>query len=403
MTNEHILFEGFWDSLVTKAKQGAYAAAGALGSGAAKGKLSASLLSDAMFQQWKEWSASTDSPLDAQNFTQFMGKMGFSQDFTSTETAELKKFIAPSVGPANGAAPQANAPGQAPAAEAPKSANDHLDAAAQKARDARASAKPAQQTTRKPFPQSQAQKDAAAKNDTTKANDQKIKDQIAMKNKLQAKKATRESIETVMEDVVQDSELRKFFDQLAKRALKSGEAKSAAQKTVDITPTSSSSNTQQPTQAQPAPAQQAAPEQESPAQAAPVTRKPLPGSSPGEAQTPAPAAATTPQPAAAPAQPAANQQPGTAAPGVDIQFSDRDKELMNAFPAGTNLGSQVTATDPEVQELARKVMQTAFNDYKKRTPAPAPAAKPKAPAKPKPAAATPAAAPEQTPPAAPAA
>lgn len=379
MTNEK-LFEGFWDGLVTKAKQGMYAAAGALGSGAAKGKLTASLLSTAMFDQWKEWSESTGSELSKKDFAQFMGKMGFSPEFTATEVAELGKFVAPTASPAPDAQTHDGADAaEASDAEAPKSADDHLAAAAQKAKDEREAQQP-------------------------KSNDQRIKDQIATKNKFQAKRATRESIN---EDVVQDSELRKFFDQLAKRALKSGEAKSAAQKTIEINRTNSGEQQQSQPAPDQAPAQTQTPEPNT--QAAPVQRQEKPA---------APAAA---QPAAAPAQPAPAQpapvQPQPAAqtaapagpppPGSDIQLSDGEKEIMDAFPVGTNLGSQITATDPEVQQLARKVLQSAFNDYKKRTPVPAPKAK--APAKPKaapaPAAAQPAAAttPPATPPAAPAA
>lgn len=396
MTNNN-LFEGFWDSLVTKAKQGAYAAAGALGSGSAKGKLSASLLSDGMFQQWKEWAAKTGSDLNAQNFTQFLGKMGFSKDFAAVETAELNKFIGPG--------------------ERAPTADDHLDAAATKAkqeREAGANPAPAPATKakpeRKPFPQSQAQQ-AASK---TTANNAKIQQQKAMQQRMQDKKAagprakqTRESLE---EDVVQDAELRKFFDQLAKRALKSGEAKSAAQKTIEI-------NRVSPAEPEAAPAPAPAPATTSGADpaAAPTQRKAFPGAKPATpaatkttapaatkaptqsppAQQPAPAPAPAPQPAPAPAAPT------VIPPGSNIQLSDREKEIMSAFPAGTRLGTQVTATDPEVQELAQKVLQAAFDDYKKRTPVAAPKAKPKAAPKPAPAPAP--AAPPAEPPATPAA
>lgn len=375
MTNDK-LFEGFWDSLVTKAKQGAYAAAGALGSGAAKGKLSASLLSDGMFQQWKEWAAKTGSDLNTQNFTQFLGKMGFSNEFASVETAELKKFIGPD--------------------ERAPTADDHLDAAAQKAKQDReaeatpapaANAKPA----RKPFPQSSAQQ-AASK---TTANNKKAEEQKAMQQRMQAKKAagprakqTRESLE---EAVIQDAELRKFFDQLAQRALKTGEAKSAAQKTIEINRVSPAG----PEDQAPAPAPTQAPAADAPAQsqqAAPVKRKAFPGSKPGaqatQAQPPAQAPAAQPPAAQPPASPAPTPAPAPAPaptvlpPGSDIQLSDREKEIMSAFPAGTKLGTQVTATDPEVQELAQKVLQAAFDDYKKRTPVAAPKAKPKAAPKP---------------------
>lgn len=377
MTNNNNLFEGFWDSLVTKAKQGAYAAAGALGSGAAKGKLSASLLSDGMFQQWKEWAAKTGSDLNAQNFSQFLGKMGFSKDFTAVETAELNKFIGPS--------------------ERAPTADDHLDAAATKAkqdREAAANPEPATKAkpARKPFPQSAAQQ-AASK---TTANNQKMQQQKAMQQRMQDKKAagprakqTRESLE---EDVIQDAELRKFFDQLAQRALKSGEAKSAAQKTIEINRVSPAGpEDQEAAPEQEAPAPQAAPTQ----QAAPAQRKAFPGSKPGAQATPAPAQPPAQQPAQPPATPAPAPAPAPAAPtvlppGSDIQLSDREKEIMSAFPAGTKLGTQVTATDPEVQELAQKVLQAAFDDYKKRTPVAASKAKPKAAPKPAPAAAPPA-------------
>ncbi len=289
--------------------------------------------------------------------------MGFSNEFAAVETAELNKFIGPG--------------------EKAPTASDHLDAAAAKAKQADT---PAAKPVRKPFPQSAAQQ-AVSK---TSANNQKAQQQLAMKDRMQAKKAdgprakqTRESLE---EDVVQDGELRKFFDQLAQRALKNGEAKSAAQKTIEINRVSPADNT--PAEAQPA----------EPQAAAPVARKPFPGSTPGSANapaqpaTPAPAATTpTTTPQSAPAAPAASAAPTVAPPGSDIQLSDREKEIMNAFPAGTRLGGQITATDPEVQELAQKVLQAAFDDYKKRTPMAPPKAKPKA--APKPAAQPPAAPP----------
>lgn len=292
MTDNNNLLEGFWDTVITKAKQGALAVAGAAGSSTAKGKLSASLLSDAIYSQYKEWNASTGSDVNPIDFHKFLQGMGFSTDFAERESDQLATFIGstPSTDTQSTDAPPSNSTGS----------------------DEQPPPEPSG-TNRPPL-----------------GNKQRIK--RARMNGKRGRRPTRESLD---EGVVSDGELRKFFNSLAQRALKSGEAKSAAKKTMGITRT----------------ANQSAPPAASPAPATGDTPPASPQAAPTASQeTPAPAAAQTSSPAATNLPPQA--------------FTDSEKEVMNAFPAGTNLGSQIKATSPELQALAQKIMQDAFNQYK---------------------------------------
>lgn len=375
MKNEQ-LFEGFWDTLITKAKQGVYAVGGALGSGHAQGKLSASLLSDSMFQQWKQWAASTGSSLNKDDFTQFMKKMGFSDNFTTKEVAELNKFLAPTAGPADGAQDSttaqpetqatANQNSTTPAStndaeqdNGPKTADDHLAAAAQKARDAR-------EGNKKPEPDE---------------NQKAVQKQMDARNKFQAKKQQRQQAkESLNEDVVSDSELRKFFDTLAKRALKTGEAKSAAQQSISINQAGGgeTNNQQQPqrgndqapaqnqttaqTQAAPVQRQQkTAPAQKNSPSNNRANRRPLPGQPKPGAQ-PQAKPTTDQKQTTQPAQPAAQPTP---APASAKQYTPKEKEMLDRY--GDELPNQIGSADKDVTALARRIMRDAVAEYKKAT------------------------------------
>ena len=266
MNENKIIFEGFWDTLITKAKQGAYAVAGAAGSGTAKGKLTVSLLSDAMYSQFKEYIAATGSDVNPTDFKDFLGRMGYSPEFVSVETNQFKKFLSatdPINNPArreptgNTEAPadaEAEAePGQqAPRPEQgrrnrrpfPNSSPAAADSgnAAQPAANAQdnAQAEPADQTAQ---PAAEPAQSNNMRNDAQQQMHQRMQQKRA--NGPRARAKTREGIEDMDESIltekVSDSALRKFFDTLAQRALKTGEAKSAATKTIADTRTSNDS------------------------------------------------------------------------------------------------------------------------------------------------------------------
>lgn len=339
MKENNMLIEGFWDTLITKTKQGALAVAGAVGSSKARGKLSASLLSDAMFQQWNEFAASTGSELNNEDFADFLRRMGFSQEFTAREVSELGAFL-------NGhqnitdrprTEPSAEEPAAAePAAEEPKAD----DAEAKKAEEEKAKAE--QEAKVKKAQQDKANLDAKKK------RDYEAQERLNQRRNRGSYESVYPTGTQINEDVVSDGELRKFFNELAKRALKSGDAKSAAQKSVKVNRIS---------QAQPQDQQQdssqAAPEAPQATQAADAT----PAHSAAQAAPEAPKAAPE-APAAAP-----KEQP---VPG--LKLSDEEKEFFDALGSDTKLGTQVKANDPLVQDLAQKVMQAAFERYKAANP-----------------------------------
>jgi len=311
MKENNMLIEGFWDSLITKTKQGLLAAAGTLGSSKARGKLSASLLSDAMFQQWNEFAASTGSELNNQDFADFLRRMGFSQEFTARETGELEAFLSGHQNPTD-------TPPQEPAAEEPAAEPEADDEEAKKA-EAETAAQKAQQDR--------------ANVEAKKRRDYEAQERLNQRRNRGSYESVYPTGTVINEDVVSDGELRKFFDQLAKRALKSGDAKSAAQKSVKVNRIS---------QAQPQAQQQAS------SQAAPEAPQ-----------------ATQDEPAA-PAQAAAPEAPKAQPQG--LKLSDEEKQFFDAMGADANLGSQVKANDPLVQDLAQKIMQSAFERYKAANP-----------------------------------
>ena len=382
--NENKIFEGFWDTLITKAKQGAYAVAGAAGSGTAKGKLSVSLLSDAMYSQFKEYLAATGSEVSPKDFKEFLGRMGFSSEFVSIETNQFKKFL------------NATDPINNPARREPSAAPDAEDAEAQA--DPQAAPRREQGTidrkkNRKPFtdmkgvkhgdpqaganaaqPAANAQNDTSAEPDAEPAQPKQPNAQQQMHQRMQQKRAqgprarnkTREGVEDdsdVLLEKVSDGALRKFFNTLAQRAMKSGEARSAATKTIANTRTSQGDD------AEAAPAQQQA-------QAQPQAS---PAQQPAQAQA-QPQAQVQAQPVtepSAPAQPAAT--PAPAAPTID--YTQDEKAILDRY--GNNLPNQIGSADKEVTALARKIMRSAVADYIAQfggsTPASAqPAAQPQA-------------------------
>jgi hypothetical protein len=326
MKENDMLIEGFWDSLITKTKQGALAVAGAMGSSKARGKLSASLLSDAMFQQWNEFAASTGSDLNRQDFADFLRRMGFSQEFTARETDELDAFLSGHQNPTD--TPRTEPSAEEPAAEEPAAEPEaEPEDEAKKKAEAEAAAKKAQQDK--------------ANLDAKKKRDYEAQEQLNRRRNRGSYESVYPTGAVINEDVVSDGELRKFFNELAKRALKSGDAKSAAQKSVKVNRISRG----QP-EAQQQSSSQAAPEAPQATQAEPAA----------PAQQAAPAAPEAP--AAAP-----KEQP---VPG--LKLSDQEKEFFDALGADTKLGSQVKANDPLVQDLAQKVMQAAFERYKAANP-----------------------------------
>lgn len=300
--NKDMIVEGFWDNLITKTKQGALAVAGALGSSKARGKLSASLLSDAMMGQWQEYQASTDSELNKSDFQDFLRRMGFSVEFADRESSEMEVFLG-----GHEALTDREPPASEPEAEAEPESEPEAEPEA-----------PAAPAPTPATPERRAAERAA--------------DDAMERNQRRRNRVNQESVatkgKTLNEAVVSDGELRKFFDQMAKRALKSGDAKSAAQKSVKVNRIS---------QAQPKGASQAAPE------------------APDETQD-EPADTAAPE---APAAPAA--QP--AAP-TGLQLSAEEKQFFDAMPADSKIGTQVKAGDPLLQDLAQKVMQSAFERYK---------------------------------------
>lgn len=373
--NKDMLIEGFWDTLITKTKQGALAVAGAMGSSKARGKLSASLLSDAMFQQWNEFAASTGSELNKDDFADFLRRMGFSQEFTAREVGELDSFLnghqnitdRPRTEP-SAEEPAAEKPAEKPAEE-PKAkdvnaeqgdkiratiAQQRASAKAEEERKAKvAAAIAAKNPAQDPEQQAKIKK---AQQDKANADAKKKRDYEAQERLNQRRnRGSYESVyptgAVINEDVVSDGELRKFFNELAKRALKSGDAKSAAQKSVKVNRISQA----QPQDQQQA-SNQAAPEAPQATQAADAT----PAHSAAQAAPEAPKAA--PEAPAAPAA-APKEQP---VPG--LKLSDEEKEFFDALGADTKLGTQVKANDPLVQDLAQKVMQAAFERYKAANP-----------------------------------
>ena len=326
MKENNMLIEGFWDTLITKTKQGALAVAGSLGSSKARGKLSASLLSDAMFQQWNEFAASTGSELNQQDFQDFLRRMGFSQEFSARESAELDSFLGGYQNPTD--SPRTDPSAEEPAAEEPAAepTPDPAEDEAKKKAEAEAAAKKAQQDR--------------ANLEAKKKRDYEAQERLNQRRNRGSYESVYPTGAVINEDVVSDGELRKFFNQLAKRALKSGDAKSAAQKSVKVNRISQG--------------QQQAPQQAS-SQAAPEA--------PQATQADAAAPAQQAEPAAPEAQPAAPAQP---VPG--LKLSDQEKEFFDALGADAKLGSQVKANDPLVQELAQKVMQAAFDRYKASNP-----------------------------------
>lgn len=325
MKENNMLIEGFWDSLITKTKQGLLAAAGTLGSSKARGKLSASLLSDAMFQQWNEFAASTGSELNNQDFADFLRRMGFSQEFTARETGELDAFLTGHQNPTD--TPPQEPSSEEPAAEPAEEPAAEPEADAEEAK--KAEAKKAEAEAKK------AQQDRANL-EAKKRRDYEAQERLNQRRNRGSYESVYPTGAVINEDVVSDGELRKFFDQLAKRALKSGDAKSAAQKSVKVNRIS---------QAQPQ-AQQT--RQQDSNQAAPEAPQ-----------------ATQDEPAA-PAQAAAPEAPKAQPQG--LKLSDEEKQFFDAMGADANLGSQVKANDPLVQDLAQKIMQSAFERYKAANP-----------------------------------
>lgn len=325
MKENDMLIEGFWDTLITKTKQGALAVAGAMGSSKARGKLSASLLSDAMFQQWNEFAASTGSELNKEDFTDFLRRMGFSQEFSARESGELEAFLSGHQNPTD--APRTEPSTEEPEAEEPAAEPAPAEDEAKKKAEAEAAAKKAQQDK--------------ANLDAKKKRDYEAQERLNQRRNRGSYESVYPTGAVINEDVVSDGELRKFFNELAKRALKNGDAKSAAQKSVKVNRISQA----QP-QAQQQSSSQAAPEAPQATQAEPAA----------PAQQAAPAAPEAP--AAAP-----KEQP---VPG--LKLSDQEKEFFDALGADTKLGSQVKANDPLVQDLAQKVMQAAFERYKAANP-----------------------------------
>ena len=303
------LSEGFWDTLITKAKHVGLAAASAAGSSSASGKLSASLLSDAIFGQYKEYNASTGTEVDADELEQFLKRIGFSSKFAANEAKELKTILSHGI--------VGNAGRDEPTSD-------------------------------------NATADEPTANEVPDAQAAKVANQKAMHDRMQAKRGAKTTRESLEEAAVSDGVLRKFFNTLAQRALKSGEAKSAAKKTI----LSNGNNYQdEPEEQQPAPSQRNTSSQRASPQAAPETPQ-------------APVDNTATQTS----QPAPNATTSAAIPAYD----ESEREVMDAFPVGTNLGSQIKATSPDLQALAQKVMQHAFDQYKahsKQTTAAKPAAK----------------------------
>jgi hypothetical protein len=326
MKENNMLIEGFWDSLITKTKQGALAVAGSLGSSKARGKLSASLLSDAMFQQWNEFAASTGSELNKEDFSDFLRRMGFSQEFSARETAELEAFLGGYQNPTD--TPRTEPSAEEPAAEEPAeepTPDPSENEAKKKAEDAEA-AKKAQQDR--------------ANLEAKKKRDYEAQERLNQRRNRGSYESVYPTGSVINEDVVSDGELRKYFDQMAKRALKSGDAKSAAQKSVKVNRISKGQQASSQTAPEAPEATQdepAAPEQE--------TTKKAP-----EAQPAAPAPTPTP----------------TTAPGMKL--SGEEKQFFDALGSDANIGSQVKANDPLVQDLAQKVMQAAFERYKAANP-----------------------------------
>ena len=321
--NKDIIVEGFWDSLITKTKQGVLAVAGAVGSSKARGKLSASLLSDAMFQQWKEFEASTDSTIDSEDFPDFLRRIGFSMEFAQREHQQLNTFL-------HGHQPLADEPTAEPSDQPDGEETETPDDAPEATSDP-------DETPATPTPTPAA-------------------DRLAARRRLRRRRSQGGANESLQEDVVSDGELRKFFDQMARRALKTGDARSAAQKSIKVNRLTTQRSTQAAPEApQATPAQPQA--QAQPAAAGTPGTPPAAPAAPGT--PPAPASPATPEPAPAPATPQA---------GAPAAYSDQEKEFMDQLPANTKLGGQVKASDPLVQELAQKVMQAAFTNYKANKP-----------------------------------
>jgi hypothetical protein len=313
MKENNMLIEGFWDSLITKTKQGALAVAGSLGSSKARGKLSASLLGDAMFQQWNEFAASTGSELNKTDFADFLRRMGFSQEYTAKEVEELEAFTGSHRSMTDG--PREEPAAEEPAADAPEDSEEEQEPVdAQKAEQERANL------------------------EAKKKRDYEAQERLNRRRNQGSYESVYPQGNVVNEDIVSDGELRKFFNQAAKRALKSGSAKSAAQKSVKVNRISQA----QPQQQQAQSSTQAAPE--------------------------APQATQADQ--AAPAQQAAPEAPKAqpAAPTTGLKLSDEEKQFFDAMGADANMGSQVKANDPLVQDLAQKIMQSAFERYKAANP-----------------------------------
>jgi dTMP kinase len=316
-----------------------------MGSSKARGKLSASLLSDAMFQQWNEFAASTGSELNSEDFSDFLRRMGFSQEFTAREVGELDSFL-------NGHQNVTDRPRTEPSAEEPAAEEPKAEepAAAEEPKADDAEAKKAEEEKAKAEQEAKVKKaqQDKANMDAKKKRDYEAQERLNQRRNRGSYESVYPTGAVINEDVVSDGELRKFFNELAKRALKSGDAKSAAQKSVKVNRISQA----QP-QAQQQDSNQAAPEAPQATQAAGAT----PAHSAAQAAPEAPKAAPE-APAAAP-----KEQP---VPG--LKLSDEEKEFFDALGADTKLGSQVKANDPLVQELAQKVMQAAFERYKAANP-----------------------------------
>lgn len=86
--------EGFWDSLVTKAKRGSLAVQGAVGDKNAQGKLSALNLATAIYDAFKHYQGETGSEQSEDEMRDFLSKnLGFSDNFADDQARRFLNFM----------------------------------------------------------------------------------------------------------------------------------------------------------------------------------------------------------------------------------------------------------------------------------------------------------------------
>lgn len=339
MASKDNLLEGFWDHLITKVKQGALATATAAGSSGAQGKLSASLLGTELYRQYKNWLGKTGGESNPQAFVQFANNLGFSKGFINDQAKAFGDFLQANQKQDKGE--KFAIGGKNNNQQQPEKQEPTLDGE-----------KP--QEPQQPQNQPQAQQSQANKPMTPGEKQRALRAQ----KRQNMQRESFEFSESAILNEVSDLQLRQFFTQMAQKAFANGEARSAAKhelQTAIVTPTDykpqqSQGQSQQAPQPQQAQPQQSAPEQK--------TQEPEP-----EQQ-----AEPAPQKPAAPVQTSGD---GKAAFNNPVEFTPEEKEILNMIP-GAGLEKQITAKDPAVQDLARKVMRDAILKYQKDNPPAAP-------------------------------